>query len=133
MRRRSESGVVAAEAALVAPVLIMMALAVVAFGRDARAQAQVAEAAADAARAASLTRMAVAAPRAAAALARAELRGCDEVVVDTDTSAFRPGGTVAVEVRCTVDLSDLVGLALPGRRTIVIRHVESVDAYRGGP
>lgn len=43
-----------------------------------------------------------------------------------------PGSVVAVDVSCTVDLSDVVLAGLPGSRTVSGHGVEYVDAVRGG-
>ena len=43
-----------------------------------------------------------------------------------------PGSVVAVDVTCTVDLSDVVLAGFPGSRTVSGHGVEYVDAVRGG-
>src|SRR5437660_815081 len=43
---------------------------------------------------------------------------CRSMNVEVDTAAFRPGGLVAVTVRCDVSLGDLSWLPLPASRSI---------------
>jgi hypothetical protein len=50
--------------------------------------------------------------------------------VVTDTSQFRAGGSVTTTITCNVELSDLVGLAVPGSRTLTASATEPVDTYR---
>jgi hypothetical protein len=57
---------------------------------------------------------------------------CTRLDVAVDTSRFRPGGDVTVEVTCTVALGDVAFTGLPGQRTVSARAVEVVDVYRGG-
>jgi Flp pilus assembly protein TadG len=123
------------ELVLVTPVLLAFLLLVVVLGRLTETRGDVSEAARDAARWASVARNAPGAERAATDAARATLSEssvtCRTLVVQVDTTEFRPGGTVATEVTCTVDLSDLSVLALPSSRTITARFVAPVDRYRG--
>ncbi len=56
---------------------------------------------------------------------------CAVIGVDVDTSQFRPGGTVRVEVACEVDLSDLTPLPLPGTRRMASSSAAVVDVFRG--
>src|SRR6266511_2499219 len=85
-------------------------------------------AARDAARAASIARDPVSASRAAHAAATATLGQhrvtCHSLSVTTDTTSFRAGGVVAVRLACTIDLTDLSLLRVPGSRTVTARFVE---------
>jgi hypothetical protein len=100
------------------------------------ANGDIRRAASEAARAGSLARTPVGAVHAAQTVAAATLAGrgvtCRRLAVDVDTSAFAPGGWVAVRVACTVDTSDLTLLRVGGARTFSARAVEVVDTRRGG-
>jgi hypothetical protein len=87
--------------------------------------------AAAAARAASLQRDPAAAQAAAETTAAHADTGCTSLIVRVDTSGFRPGGTVTATVTCTVDLSDLAGLAVPGTTTLTATATSPVDLWRG--
>ena len=128
-----QRGSAAVELVLVTPVLIALMLFVVAGGRLASARADVDAAARDSARAASIARSPASAERDGKAAAEAVLndRSCQTPSVTIDTTGFRPGGTVAATVSCEIDLADLTGLGLPGRRLISSRFVEPVDVFRG--
>jgi len=131
-----ERGSISVELAVVAPALVVLLLLVVFAGRVADTDAQVTRAAGAAARAASLRQhpadaAADAETTAAANLAAAGVT-CDPLEVDVDVSDFRAGGTVAVTVTCTVAMSEMALLGVPGTRTSVARAVEHIDQYRGG-
>lgn len=133
--RPDERGSATLELVLVTPLLLMFVLLAVGAGRLATARADVDGAARTAARAASMRRDPVSASLAARQTAVATLAErhvtCRQLDLTTDTRAFHPGGWVAVELACTVDLSDLSLLRLPGSRAIHTRFLESVDALRG--
>lgn len=123
-----------AELVILTPLLILLLLFVVVVGRLASARLDVDGAAAQAARAASLARSPAAARSAARQTATAALAGqrvsCAQLAVAVDTTAFAPGGSVAVTVSCAVDLSQLTGLRLPARETVADRFVAPIDVYR---
>lgn len=129
-----DAGGMAAELAVLAPVLVLCMLFVVFAGRLGQAQQDVAQAAAEAARAASLER----GPQLVGVTGHVRRNltaagvACRTLVVDTSSSDWRPGGRVQVDVRCDVDLSGVAGLGLPGRRSVEAQAVEVVDTYRGG-
>lgn len=135
LRAHGERGSVTAELVLLTPLLILVLVFVVALGRLASARLQVDSAAGQAARAASLARDPTTATQLATTTASQTLTGqhhtCAQLTVDVDTTAFRPGGWVAVTVSCAVDLSDLSGLRLPSVETVTSRFVEPLDTYRG--
>lgn len=135
MRRRDEAGGATVELTLLTPLLVLLLVFVVGLGRMVEARGLVDGAARDAARAASLARSpqtaTLAAQQAASASLAAAGASCRQPSTATDTSAFRPGGWVAVTVTCTAQLADVAELALPGARTISSRFVEPVDTYRG--
>jgi Flp pilus assembly protein TadG len=127
---------VSLELVLLTPALIVLILFVAFCGRLTRAESIVRDAAAAGARAASLRQQPAAARADASAAVLASLAGqptvCPNPVVSVDTSGLRPGGQVAVEVRCDTRLSDLALLGVPGTRTTTARSVEVVDRWRGG-
>jgi Flp pilus assembly protein TadG len=129
-----EAGTAAAEFAVVAPLLLLMIVAVVFVGRLARAEGQVEGAARDAARAAAARRTSEAATDAARVEAGAALRAagvsCRSLGVAVDASQFRAGGSVAVRVTCTVSLADLDLLGLPGSTTRSATARAPIDLYR---
>ena len=56
---------------------------------------------------------------------------CDPAVITPDTGDFVPGGEVTVTVTCTVRLSDLSLLHVPGTETIASTFTAPIDTYRG--
>ncbi|MBL8932806.1 MAG: pilus assembly protein [Kineosporiaceae bacterium] len=131
---RSDDGLMAIELAILAPVVIVMLLVVVAFGRVTHGRALVDQAAAAAARAASLTTTPGQAAADAAQTARDTLAAaglsCAGAGVDVDTGAFRPGGQVTVAVTCTTDLSATALAGLPGSLTLHAEAVSPIETYR---
>ena len=136
-RLRGDEGSVTTEVVIITPIAIMLLCLVALVGRTATAREQVDEAARDAARSASLERDPSAAWWAAQDSATTSLTAggfrCASTSVVVDTSAFQPGGQVAVTVRCDIPLSDLGLLGLSGTRTVESRSVSVVDQYRGLP
>ena len=134
-RARGEVGSASLELALVTPVLLLMLLFVVALGRLGEARADVDAAAAQAARAASIARTPAGARTAATDTASAALDArslpCSGLDVVVDTSAFRPGGQVVVDLTCTVPLGQLGGIGLPGAKRLQSTAIAVVDVFRG--
>lgn len=128
---RSERGSAAVELVLVTPALVVLLLFVVFVGRLSHARAEVDSTARDAARAASLARSPGEAVAAAQEAAGEGAVPCREMEVVVDTTDFRAGGTVTTEVACTVALTDLAGLRVPGATTLRSNFAEPVDTYRG--
>jgi Flp pilus assembly protein TadG len=132
---RGEQGGAAVEMVLVTPLLVALGLFVVLCGRLVSAQLDVDAAAHAASRAASLAHSPGVASHHATAAATEALAGrslgCQAVSVTVDTAGMRPGGVVAVTVTCTLDLSDLALLQVPGTRTVVSHSSAPVDLYRG--
>ncbi len=136
--RSGDSGSAAAELVLITPLLILIMLLIVTAGRLVDARLQVDGAAMQAARAASLARDPGTAATQAAATAQAALASehvtCNPLAVSPDTSAFRPGGQVTVQVTCTVSLAGLALLHVPGSQTLTAGFTSPIDVYRGaGP
>ncbi len=136
-RCHGEEGGAAIELALVTPLLLLFMLMVVGFGRLADARLEVNDAASQAARAASIARDPGTASAAAHRTAMASLAGhrltCQPVAITVDTSAFRPGGQVTASITCTVSLTDLAPLPLPGEETVQASATSPIDVYRGVP
>lgn len=118
VRPRDRGSADALGLALIAPAAIGLALVIVFLGRgvDGRATAQ--SAAESAAQAAAQERTPAAAIRAAEAVGAAMLvdtASCADPAVEVDTSDFRPGGQVAVTVRCAVAAGGLELIDPPDR------------------
>ncbi|MDF5758421.1 TadE/TadG family type IV pilus assembly protein [Spongiactinospora sp. TRM90649] len=125
------------EAAIIAPALAALVLAMIGFGRITLAHGAIDAAARDAARQASIARNATAARSAAlasahAALAREGLACTPSVTVNT--AAFSaPAGRSAVvvaRVSCQVDLTDIVLPGLPGSKQLTSEFTSPIDPYR---
>jgi Flp pilus assembly protein TadG len=120
---------------LVTPFLVLLLLFAVAAGRLVQARLDVDSAAQQAARAASLARTPAAASVQATSVAQAALAGqsvsCRPAVITPDTADFVPGGEVTVQVSCTIHLSDLSLLHVPGTETITSTFTSPIDTYRG--
>lgn len=130
-----ERGGASLELVLLAPALLALLLLVVAGGRLVQARGDVDAVARDAARAASIARDPAHAAADAERVALERLGTgramCPQPSVVTDTSRFSAGGAVTVTVTCSVDLSDVTLLGIPGTNTIEGRATEVVDSYRG--
>ena len=134
-RWRDQDGTLAVEAAIVAPVLLVLMLLVVYAGRAASTDADVRSAAARAARAASLTGDTASAEAAATGIATANLATAGITCATTSIEVaadIRAGGTVTVTVGCQVTNTDLAMLAVPGSRWSTATATQVVDTYRGG-
>lgn len=124
----------ALEMAILAPLIIVLLLVVVAFGRVTHGRAMVDQAAAAAARSASLA----SSPGQAAAVAERDARqtltgaglACTAARVSLDTSGFQPGGQITADVTCTVDLSSLAMAGVPGRLTLTATSTAPLESYR---
>ena len=127
----------ALEMVVLTPVFVGCILTIAGGARYVEARGQVSSSAMSAARAASLEpapQTAVPAGRAAAMRSLMD-RGpaCVDLVVDVDVAQFRAGGAVRATVRCTADLSDLVGYGLPGTRTFIETAVVPIESHRVVP
>lgn len=129
-----DEGLMAIELTILAPIVLIMLLVVVAFGRVTHGRALVDESAAVAARAASLAATPGQAQADAAQAARDTLTAaglsCTGAGVTVDTGAFRPGGQVAVTVTCSVDLSATALAGLPGTLSMRASAVSPIEAHR---
>jgi len=135
--RREERGSAAIELTLVAPLLILLLLFIVLCGRLAETKLRINDVVHQAARAATLARTSSQAVANAEATANAALASagssCQALSVSTDVNGFKPGSTVTVTVSCSVGLSDLTALGVPGTRTFNSSFSSPVDVWRGAP
>jgi Flp pilus assembly protein TadG len=130
---RPDRGSATLELVLLTPALIALLLLVVAGGRIEQARGQLDGTVREAARAASVERTPAAAEASARLIADQRLATdgltCGDLTVATNTSQFRSGGSVTTTITCNVQLSDLVGIALPGTRTLSASASEPIDTY----
>ncbi len=122
------------ELVLLAPVLMLVIVAVTVFGRVAQARQQVVEAARAGAEAAAVE------PDPASARAASYLdaqvgsaghaHSCAARQVVTDTSHFFPGGSVTVTVVCSVPLADVSVPGLPASTSVRASSTAPIDPYR---
>ncbi|MBQ1121871.1 TadE/TadG family type IV pilus assembly protein [Streptomyces sp. B15] len=122
------------EFVLLVPLIVLLGLVAVGFGRIADARLVVGDAAHQAARAASISRNETAARTAAQHAAEVALRDAQSSCVDprvtVETGGLKPGGAVTAKVTCTADLSDLSKTRMPGSIELRGNAVSPVDTYR---
>jgi len=130
----SDAGFTALELVVITPVLVVMLLLVVGFGRLTHGRQLVDQAAAAAARAATLDANPVQAERDARAEAAATLTqagvSCAAFTTSVDTSQFYPGGQVTVTVRCITRLSSLGLAGFPGAKTFTATASSTLEQFR---
>lgn len=133
-RAPSDDGSMAVELVVLTPALFLLAILILAFGRVAEARQQVVEAARAGAEAAAVQPDSSTAQEGAARLAVRDLfegaHTCAGDQVTVDVGRFAPGGSVTVDVTCTVTLSDLSVPGLPGSTTLRASSTAPVDPYR---
>lgn len=134
-RLAAEDGAEAVSFVLLAPILILFFEMILIGGRLATIQADMASAAREAARQASLASGEAAAGVDIHAIAvdALESNGLDcrsPMVFLGDDTNFVRGGWVEVEVTCTIDLSDIGMLSVPGAVTITRSSTEPIDFFR---
>jgi hypothetical protein len=125
-----DSGMMAVEMVLLAPVMVAFLLLVIAFGRYVAVRGEVEAASRDAVRAASMERSGDAAADAARITAGASLAGrwkCQDLQLTGD---FAAGGTITVHLECAVPVSDLGLLGLPGTVSVKGDSSAPLDLYR---
>lgn len=131
---RGEAGSATVELVLLTPVLVVLILLAVAFGRVADARIRVEDAAHHAARAATLTtspgQAQEAARRAAAAALASSGAGCAAHTVRLEHDGLAPGTAVTARVSCRASLRDVAGTGLPGALTLTATSTSPVDTYR---
>jgi Flp pilus assembly protein TadG len=135
---RGEAGNAVVEAAILAPLFILLLAALLTGARLQRAAAAVTQAAADAARQASISRTPAQARTAAVASALSTLRDqglhcTPQVRLDLSGLAQPVGrpGLVSATVSCTVRLADIAAPGVPGSRTVTKTHRSPLDPFRG--
>jgi Flp pilus assembly protein TadG len=130
----SDDGSLTVELVVLTPVLFLLALTMVVFGRVTEARQQVVESSRAAAQIAAVLPNAAAAESAAAgAVSTGDLdRGhyCPTPEVTTDVTHFFAGGYVTVTVVCRVNLSDLSVPGMPGSTTVRASSTAPIDPYR---
>ncbi len=135
-RLRGERGSAATEVVILVPMAVLMVGFMIMVGRLSTTNQDITSASRDAARAASVRQFpgTATADGTAAATATLAARGisCETLVIDIDTANFGPGGQVTATVTCTIGLGDVVGLGLPGSKTVTATSIAVVDSYRGG-
>lgn len=57
---------------------------------------------------------------------------CSQPQATVDTAAFSRGGSVSVRVRCSLSLSDLAFVRIPGSLTVEASATEVIDVLRSG-
>lgn len=133
-RFRGDDGSLLVEITMIAPVLFVLALFIVAFGRVSEARQEVVEAARAGAQSAAIIPSSSTATQGAAESAVAGIfnggQTCDQPEITTDVSHFAPGGYVTVTVACRVTLSDLGVPGIPGSAVIRASATAPIDPYR---
>jgi Flp pilus assembly protein TadG len=131
---RDEIGSLTVELVVITPVLFVMALTVIVFGRISEARQQVVEASQAAAEAAAVQPNALGAQSGAADTAVlagfSSSHTCVHAVVTTNVDHFYPGGYVSVTVTCQVSLADVSVPGMPGTTTISSSSTAPIDPYR---
>jgi Flp pilus assembly protein TadG len=133
-RAGSDGGFAALELAIMSSFVLVMLLLVVGLGRVSHGRQLVEQAGSAAARAAALGNapgqaMIDAQQAAVETLSQAGM-ACGQLQVNVDTAAFHPGGYVAVDLTCTIDLAGLTLAGLPGSVTMTSRSRAPLETYR---
>lgn len=119
---------------MLTPLLIVLVSASFIAGRAVLARQQVDDAARTAAEAASIASSPTGASYAASVTAIANVLDdalfCEDLTVHPSTTDFRPGGSVSVSVACTMPLSRLGFLGLPGSVRLVASRWAPIEPYR---
>ncbi len=130
-----DKGSLTVELVVITPVLFLLALSMLVFGRVTTARQEVVEASRAGAQAAAVLSNANSAEWGAAVdVAVATSSGgrtCIRPQITTDTSHFYAGGYVTVTVECHVELSDIAIPGMPGSTTVRASATAPIDPYRG--
>jgi hypothetical protein len=122
------------ELVVLTPVVMIVVLATLVFGRVVEARQQVVEAARAGAEAAAVLPTVGTAQWVGSIDAVIDLIGrthtCAHVDITMDTSHFVPGGYVIAHVACLVLLSDIGFPGLPGSTTVSASATAPIDPYR---
>jgi Flp pilus assembly protein TadG len=135
-QRRDDTGSMAIELVVIAPVLLVLVMLLYLYGRLAQVQGLVEATARDGARAATQSRSndeAVVRVRDIRddLVGRAPSSCATNADVTVEPAVFRAGDAVTVVVACTVDLSDLGVPGAPGTIRIRRSFTSMLDPYRG--
>lgn len=130
LARRGDRGSMAVEMVLMTPVLMAFVMLVVAFGRYVSVQGDIEAAARDAARAASLAPTWGEAQSAARSTITASLDDDTTCNVVDVGGTWEPGGDVSVSLRCSVSMSGLGLIGLPGNVGVDADSSVPLDPYR---
>ena len=122
------------ELVVLTPVLLVVAMASLVFGRVTEARQQVVEASRAGAEAAAVLPTVGTAQWVGAMNAVIDLidrtHTCSQVYISIDTADFVAGGSVTVHVVCRVLLSDLTVPGMPGSTTVQASATAPLDPYR---
>jgi len=133
-REHDEAGSLTVELVVLTPVLLVVILASLVFGRVSEARQQVVEAARAGAEAAAVLPTVGTAQWVGSTNAVIDLLGrshtCAHAAIAVDTSHFVPGGYVTARVSCLVLLSDIGFPGLPGSTTVSASATAPIDPYR---
>jgi Flp pilus assembly protein TadG len=135
-RRFGEEGTALAELVIIAPVLLLVALLMIFFGRIESAQGDVEAAARAGAEAAVVQSSPALAQSSASAAVTATLSSehmaCPSPEVSTNVTNFYSGGSVSVVVTCVARLSDVAAPGIPGSKTLSATSTAPMDPYTVG-
>ena len=133
-RARGEEGSAIAELVIVAPILLIVIVLMVAFGRVDSAQGDVQSAARAGVQAAVVQSDPSDAETQAISAAEGSLAGagltCTGPQISVDTSNFVAGGWVSVTVTCVTSLADVSVPGVPGAKTLSATSTAHIDPYR---
>jgi hypothetical protein len=131
---RSDAGSLTVELVVLTPLLMIVILVTLVFGRVTEARQQVVEAARAGAEAAAVLPTVGTAQWVGSINAVINLLGrthtCVDPLVTMDTSHFYPGGYVTAHVSCLVVLADIGFPGLPGSTTVSASATAPLDPYR---
>jgi hypothetical protein len=134
VRARDERGSLVVELVVLTPVLVVVLLASLVFGRVTESRQQVVEAARAGAEAAAVLPTVGTAQWVGSINAVIDLLGrshtCAHASITIDTSHFVPGGYVTAHVSCVVLLSDIGFPGLPGSTTVTASSTAPLDPFR---
>ena len=133
-RTRGDRGSLTVELVVLTPVVLVVVLTSLVFGRIVEARQQVVEAARAGAEAAAVLPTVGTAQWVGSINAVINLIGrthtCAHASITVDTSHFVPGGSVTAHVSCLVLLSDVGVPGLPGSTTVTASATAPLDPYR---
>lgn len=133
-RDRGEEGSAIAELVIVAPILLIVIVLMVAFGRVDSAEGDVQSAARAGVQAAVVQSDPSDAETQAISAAQATLAGagltCTGPQISVDTSNFVAGGWVSVTVTCVTSLADVSVPGVPGAKTLSATSTAHIDPFR---